>query len=194
MPVEPGGWTYVVFHPTSSDFEVDLGGATLSIDKPLFASGSVELRVGEPFATNGQNYSLVGLATDVYVKATNWNLSTLYEAEVFGSSVTNFLSLSSPELNISVSSDSKRSTLGVSGELYTSSAPLTQLWFGKLTAGKYSTRFSISSLTIVQSLTGNFDLVPIFWLTVVPYMVIYTAILSLLPERSSSLHTLRSVK
>ena len=194
MPVEPGGWTYVVFHPTSSDFEVDLGGATLAIDKPLFASGSVELRVGEPFATNGQNYSLVGLATDVYVKATNWNLSTLYEAEVFGSSVTNFLSLSSPELNISVSSDSKRSTLGVSGELYTSSAPLTQLWFGKLTAGKYSTRFSISSLTIVQSLTGNFDLVPIFWLTVVPYMVIYTAILSLLPERSSSLHTLRSVK
>lgn len=176
-------WYYLVVHIISDGLLIDLSGATTSINGSLFPSGTVDLRLGEPFATAGPNgslagsdFSLRGETTALYSGVQPWPLRPSFVAQVSTSFESVAIPLDALSAELSLSSEGRTSAIDVENHNLTATTPTTELWFGKLIPGNYGVEITVHRLVITSSVPDQFGLVPVFWLMIIPYGVLAMAV------------------
>ena len=175
MPVD--GWNIVFFHPTMSGIGVGLNGDYKFINSTTFASegmysNGASLRIGFPNQGDQYNYTFYGQTTYLFDCTAN---PTFKNQQVLDMGMLRkhfLLSLGADFTNVRVSDNASGSSISISNETYSTHNAIDWIAFGKLSPASYPLTIVINSLSIALIANSGDILIPVFFLTIIPYFVI----------------------
>lgn len=169
------GWNYVLFKTTESGLLININGVENKVVSQFFNQNDIfknnsYFTIGYP---SKSSISFMGNVSPIY-SSLNSDIVLQNYYKIIGNSSSQKIYTSKVDspAQISILDANNRTNITLNGNELNYQSTLRNLTFGKLSSGYWGLNITLYSLSIMQLSQNNYYLVPVFYFTFLPYVLV----------------------
>jgi hypothetical protein len=169
---------YFLFYENSSSLSININGFNTTIFSTFFINHHIFnnsiMNIGFPSGAGSNEYNYVGNVSLIYYSNVRFNYITdkyLILKNNININLTKTISYTN-SIHIDILSSLKKTRLILENHIYTFNSKITNLTVGKLTSGEWGLIIRVNSISLSADLSNGYYLIPIFYFTFFPYILI----------------------